>query len=178
MSPAEKIYYFQYLLDKLLKWYPDEQNNDLSILKSLKLLFFVSAANNNPDSNILIDEVFDKYVAMPLGHVESDIYNTIKSTNGDLEYFYIDNQTTIRKSEITVKLNISYTNQIDQSISFLQKKHPDLINYPPSDLVELSHLWYSWRKNYNIALKNSRRSWDIPLKDIKEESKIYSLQIF
>ncbi|MFP7657615.1 hypothetical protein [Chryseobacterium proteolyticum] len=82
---------FEYFLCELMKWDMEARhledfntNNDLSILKSLKLLFFtvaIDAKNNNPLLNI-----FNNFHAMPLGHVELDVYNQYS----DLTYFSLD----------------------------------------------------------------------------------------
>ena len=48
MDTTSKIAAFQYILYKLNEWYKDnngEKENDLSILKAMKLLFFVSGVD-------------------------------------------------------------------------------------------------------------------------------------
>jgi len=69
-----KIDAFEYLVYQLQMWHEKESEsnqNDLSVLKVLKLLFFVSAVDTKQDSeNTLLDKVFTNFVAMPYGHVE------------------------------------------------------------------------------------------------------------
>lgn len=176
---ANKTQYFEYFLDKALEWYKTETSseiNDISILKSLKLLFFVSAVNAKPERAVLIDEVFTKFVAMPLGPVESEIHNEIKSRNGQLEYFNIDNFSTRRNMQIKnfADLRNDYKNEIDNSFAFLQETHPKLITNNAFELVDLSHLWYSWNKTYQEATMKGFRSLAINHELIKNEDKIFA----
>ena len=186
MEKNQKILYFQYTLHKLLLWFKaangNEAANDISILKSLKLLFFVSSAKSNKDDNdSLVDSVFTSFMAMPYGHVESDIYDAIKGNNGAFEYFTVTNSNTTRNGQpisgLTSQLEERYTAKIDESVDFL-KDNSNLILLSPFDLVELSHLWFSWRKNYTLAENEGKRSRDIPVADIKSETKIFNLQTF
>lgn len=187
MEKSVKILYFQYTIHKLLNWYKEvngnEFNNDLSTLKSLKLLFFVTAARTAiNDKDTLVDSVFNNYVAMPYGHVEDDIYNEIKLNNGVLDFFIITNQKTTRKnreiSELILKLDQNYISKINESVEYLSSNYKNLISFAPFDLVELSHLWYSWRKNYSLAIKEQTRKRDIPIDDIKIETKVFNLQTY
>lgn len=181
MNPEEKLSYFEYTLSKLLAWYTDitgSSNNDLSTLKALKLLFFVSAAKATMrDSHSLVDDVFDKFVAMPYGPVESDIYSRINLQNGNLTFFSINNSSVQAKESfmegVFSNLDPDFTKKIDESIDLVRSMNENLINLSAFDLVELSHLWYSWRKNYQMALDAGQRSKVIPVEDIKAEIKIY-----
>ena len=96
MENEQKILYFQYTIKRLLAWYKNmhgtDSENDISTIKALKLLFFVTAVKaSKNDDNTLVDNVFSNYVAMPYGHVEYDIYSELKATNGTLEFYRIDN---------------------------------------------------------------------------------------
>src|SRR6218665_1686180 len=96
MQALQKRLYFEYVLHKLLEWHHEktgrEEPNDLGVLKSIKLLFFVSAAKTSiGNDNSLLDLVFDKFSAMPYGHVESEVYSEIVNKTGNLKYFEIDN---------------------------------------------------------------------------------------
>jgi len=181
MIREEKIKYFQYILFKLLDG--NNKENDLSVLKALKLLFFISAvkANKNDDDS-LIDSVFTQFYAMPYGHVETDIYNEIKDNEGELEFININSDETTIHDHVNIQtfsqLNTNYLSKIDQAIDFLKEHYGSLFNLKAFQLVDLSHMWYSWRKNYNIALQNSQKSWPIDVNDIKSESKIFTLQSF
>jgi uncharacterized phage-associated protein len=182
MEKEQKALYFEYVLTRLLSWYEDSNvnaQNDFSILKSIKLLFFVSAAGGNKERNRLIEEVFDNFVAMPYGHVESDVYDEIKIKNGRLSYFQIDNnRTTITQQFDRSVLDQSITSNIDDAISFLQQANPNLVHLSPFDLFDLSHAWYSWQKYYAMAKQQGQRSIFIPGNVIIGEDKIYSLNAF
>ena len=182
MEQNLKARYFEYVLNRLLTWHEQSTGslpNDFNILKSIKLLFFVSAASGNKDSNPLIENVFDKFVAMPYGHVESDIYHQIKNNNGTLSYYQIDNNRTIGNGQFdTSDLNRSITENIDKAIQFLQNANPNFVMMSSFDLVNLSHAWYSWQKYYAMAKQHGQRSIPIPAKVIIGEDKIYSLNTF
>lgn len=183
MNTEIKIKYFEYVLNGLRNWYYEKfnsnSNNDLSKLKVLKLLFFVSAVKSKSgENNSLLDNVFTTFFAMPYGHVESEIYSYINSKNGVLNYFIIDNQCTKLKDNINLNLldnglDPAYINLIDESIRELKKINPKLIQLSAFELVDISHTWYSWRKNYSNAITNSA---SIPVWEIKREDKVFSLQ--
>lgn len=184
MRPEDKEPFFEYTLYLLTKWYkdvfPDAAENDLSTLKVLKLLFFVSAAKaSSDDDHSLVDDVFDNYKAMPYGHVESDVYNYIRNNNGDLEYFKIDNLRTLTKDganipSLEASLDGAIKSKIDDSVDYLKKRNNDLIKLSAFDLVELSHLWYSWKKNYQPNEQEEVRSFRIDKADIKIEAKVFN----
>jgi uncharacterized phage-associated protein len=180
MDNLFKIQAFEYLLFKLVEWHKGlnggNENNDLSVLKSLKLLFFVSAVGTTKQSNdTLLDDVFDNYVAMPFGHVESDIYNAIK--NDKLVLFKINNNRAILKGDIQNLdlLNDDVKNKIDNSIKTLKSINDKIILMNAFDLVELSHSYYSWKYYFAKAKKNFTLREFIPTEIIKAEEKIFYL---
>lgn len=178
MENSNKIEAFEYLVSKFLEWYSEstsKESNDLSILKVLKLTFFTSAVGTNRDSkDTLLDNVFDNYVAMPYGHVESDIYSYIKNKN--LINISIDNRKTdLSNIEEINNLDSSLKKQIDSSVNLLKSINSDLIKLSSFELVDLSHTWYSWQKYYSIAKEYDRNSEFIPTDVIKSEDKIYQL---
>lgn len=174
MDNTLKINAFEYVLFKLDEWYkenhPNSNENDISVLKALKLLFFLSAVDSQKDSNdTLLDVVFDNYVAMPYGHVESDVYTNIKlKSHSNIS---IDNKkTTINK---VINLEIGTKTKIDNSVKKLKSINNDLINMSAFDLVELSHSWYSWKYYYAKAKRNNTFKEPIPNEIIKSENKIF-----
>lgn len=172
---------FEYVLYKLNEWYfethrSDDATNDISTLKALKLLFFISAVdtNNNSGNNTLLDSPFNKFVAMPYGHVESDIYNIIR--NDSLENSKITNSNCeIKNLDAILQLDISIRTKIDNSIEKLKKINKNLINFSSFQLVELSHRWFSWQKNYLKAQKLNQFSLPIDINEIKSEDKFYQI---
>ena len=183
MNKIDKTSYFEYVLQKLLNWNAQFSNsiesNDFSLLKSIKLLFFVSAAAGDKTQNLLLKDVFNNFVAMPYGHVESDVYKDIKEKNGKLTFFELDNsKTQCLKEYDATNLDPDITSTIDKSIAYLQAKNNRLVQLPAFDLVNLSHAWYSWQKYYAEANEFGQRSMSIPIEAIIAEDKIYSLNIF
>ena len=73
----EKKAYFEYLIDSLI-----QRNNcsfdGFTTLKLIKLLFLVVGVSSTEQERGLTT-IFDKFVAMPYGPVESDIYNCIQN---------------------------------------------------------------------------------------------------
>ena len=188
--PNLKIRAFEYVLFKLKEWYKEvnnisndalfNRNNDLSILKVVKLNFFVAANEKE-----LLD-TFDKFYAMPLGHVESDVYDHIKCNSGELTEFVISPSKTIVKENFVDQLSeASYADLnapvkalIDNSVSLLQEQNGDLINYPGFQLVELSHLWFSWKRTFSMAKSLSLNSRKIPSELIAKERKIFLMDAY
>ncbi len=175
-----KDYYFEYILNKLLSWKNElsysPESNDFSLLKSLKLLFFVVSAKSEKNKDYpLLDDVFENFYAMPFGHVETDIYTLIKTKQ--LTYFEINDFCAKRTSDFTIQED-DITNCIDSSIEYLKDQNRNLVLLTAFDLVNLSHTWYSWKRTYNEALKEGKKSKKIPVDRIKNEDKIFSLDIF
>lgn len=180
MAQAEvKKQAFEYVLYKLVLWYKDaytssNETNDISVLKALKLLFFISAVDTTKDShNTLLDDVFNNFVAMPYGHVESEVYSIIKK--GELQGVSINNYRTEITAFNPEIVNVDLRHRIDSSINKLQNINFNLIKYSSFNLVDLSHTWYSWQYFYNIALNSHSKSYPIESEYIKSEEKIYSL---
>lgn len=174
-----KHQFFQYLLNALLRWYNESnpnKENDLSILKSLKLLFLITAADielnkgelGDIKQDLLISNTFNNFCALPLGHVESDVYDYIKHTRGVLTSFSI-NRVTL------TKLNNNFINdkapckRIDDAVDYLKEHFPKLISMKAYELVELTHKWNSWKLFYNTKYMSF-----IPAEVIIEETKFFS----
>lgn len=174
---------FEYFVYQLQKWYIGKygsfENNDFSILKVLKLLFFCSAIEAEKDKDdTLLDIAFDNFYAMPYGHVESDVYNAIRG--GELSFFKIDrDKTTLKLSNIEdnnfTNLPSDIKTKIDSSFKKLLEKNEKVLEMLPLDLVLLSHLWYSWRYYYNKAKEKGVYSEKIPNSVIKLENKVLYL---
>lgn len=170
---------FEYVLHKLVEWYKianasSTETNDISVLKALKLLFFISAVDTTKDSNeTLLDDVFQNFVAMPYGHVESEIYSIIKRRG--LQGMDIDNYKTVIKDFNPEIIDSNLRQRIDDSINKLKSINFNLIKYSSFNLVDLSHTWYSWQYFYNIALQSRSKSYPIDNCYIKSEEKIYTL---
>ncbi|ABG60711.1 type II toxin-antitoxin system antitoxin SocA domain-containing protein [Cytophaga hutchinsonii] len=176
MNNSEKILAFEYLLDKLKDWYTEIpnsnfNNNDFSKLKVLKLNFFAAAVNANKENNGLLN-IFDKFHAMPYGHVESEVYENLNNLN----FFSVSsNKTTINNNPDFEKLKQETRSEINFAIESLKKENNNLIKYSAMDLVELSHTYFSWRASFNLAKQQNKLSMPIPVEMIKTEKKFFIL---
>lgn len=173
-----KIQGFEYLLFKLNEWHKTvtgEDSNDIGVLKSLKLLFFVSAVNSSVENDkSLIDNLFDNFVAMPYGHVESDVYNDLKNdshSNINITRYSSSIKESFDKNLLTKELRDS----IDSSIEKLRQINNNLVACPTFDLVDLSHRWFSWKTYFKMAKENGLYSMAIPGSIIKNEEKFFIL---
>ncbi|WP_313156040.1 hypothetical protein [Sphingobacterium multivorum] len=174
MSGTEqKILATKYLLQCFGKWYQSKRSdiNDLSILKSLKLIFFTCSMSTQEDRNLL-DHGFS-FSAMPLGHVESDIYSYYK--NGDFSSIIDNKSIKMEKlmSEDFSDLRSPLKSILDKSIKSLQDKNDHLILESASSLVELSHKHSSWINNFHKAQTKGTLSHPIANIDIITEEKFY-----
>lgn len=176
MTAEEKRPYVEHLVRLFIDWFQEKsgsEKNDLSTLKVLKLIFFVSAINSTPDSeDTLLDRLFNNYVAMPYGHVESDVYDLIKGN------YLIDVEVTNRNSKVinhesTAVLNQDLKKQLEESFSKLKEVNGNLILASSFQLVDLSHSWYSWQYFYSLAEESNISSLKIDLNIIKQEDKIF-----
>lgn len=135
MNSKSKIQYLNEFIEELIKWYEDEvgdiQENDMSMLKVLKLLFLWAAKNK------YALDVFNNFQARPLGPVEVDVYNIIKNKNQEL-LFEINHTNLIRK-----RPSLPWSNDpiIIQMIQVLKSENPNLIKNSVSQLVDITHKW-------------------------------------
>lgn len=176
MSTATKLLALEYIVDKVKSWYAlaggDLQNNDLSKLKITKLLFFTCAATADRDIPGLLN-TFDNFVAMPFGHVESDLQDHMGNTS----------QFSITKTGLSFKEGVDHYEMnpeianlcpiIDKGIERLQQINFNLVKYTPFELVDLSHRWQSWKTVFALAKRNGKFSMKIPNDMIMVEPKIF-----
>ena len=145
-----KISHFNGFITELIEWYKESnkslENNDLSILKILKLLF-LWAAEDKAALNI-----FDNFKALPLWPVEMVIYNAIKQKNLKLKF-----DINVHRTNPQAKLLDRKTSPIAMSmIQHLKSKNPALIKKTASQLVEITHNRDCWRiANFTGQLKLS-----------------------
>lgn len=182
MEQDSKVQYFEYIIFKLFNWSKERylgQLNDFSVLKTMKLLFFVTAAKASKEEAILLDEVFDNFYAMPFGPVESDVYDIVRKKHGLLEFYQIDNISTSQVSEPDFSnLNKRYTSAIDSSVELLLSSYPDLFDLGAFELVDLSHMWRSWKVTFKEAQNTGRLSKYIENDLIKSDDKIFNTSLF
>ncbi|HIY76400.1 MAG TPA: DUF4065 domain-containing protein [Candidatus Sphingobacterium stercorigallinarum] len=172
-----KIESFEYFLKGLVGWFcdfytidnadfNDHPQNNLSKLKVIKLHFFASSTSTD-----MLD-LFDDFHAMPYGHVESEIYRSLSK----LQFAEVTNtKLVITDIKSFNEVSVGQSEVVDNSISTLKELNSQLISFSPFDLVELSHKWFSWRYNFEIAKKDGSFSRPISKELIKKEEKYYSL---
>ena len=171
---TNKIVAFEYILYKLNEWYKDnngEKENDLSILKAMKLLLFVSGVDI---ANNLFD-TFNRFQAWQYGHVEASLYSKYSQQNGKFDHLEISREKTSLKDNITELINNNsfsekLKSKIDNDIEELKKKNNELINYKASRLVNLSHAHYSWDIYHN---RLNQPYTDMDIRIITNEPKYY-----
>lgn len=180
MNTNEKILTFEYLVTSLLKWQGNgiiNKKNDFSILKTLKLLFFVSAVGTDSKSvDTLLDNVFNKFLAMTYGHVEEDIYSEYKKEDGVFTNLIINKNSTTVKCEFfdyEISKNIKF--KVDKAIEQLKQNNENIVNLKTFDLVDLSHEYFSWKYFYSKARKRGDYKENIPIEIIKNEQKFFNL---
>jgi hypothetical protein len=147
------------------------------------LTFFTTAADcRTLEDSFLVTEVFDNYVAMPYGHVESNIYSQLKAKAGQLSNIQITKSSATYlpdgSKESILEVLAPYpeiVQRIDDAHQKLRSINPKLITMKPFYLVDLSHTWFSWKKNYAAATTSGRYSESIPAVDIITEEKYYFL---
>lgn len=98
---VDKKLAFEYFIFNLIKWWgelnptKEFEENDLSSLKVLKILFFVSAVGSNREEDGLL-KIFKNWMAMPYGHVEIDVYKMMRDKE-QFNWFEITNKRIILK---------------------------------------------------------------------------------
>ena len=173
----DKLLITKYILLKLGDWFyelnPNRIDNDLSVLKSLKLIFLLSTIKKDEVDTNLLDLGF-KYIAMPYGPVEKDIYDTYQ--RGELSIISNKGLDYNSLKEINFdNIDSDIRQIIDNNIDLLKKENYYLISNSASYLVDLTHLYNSWKENFNKAKVQGRYSLEIPTQEIKNDKNYYSL---
>jgi hypothetical protein len=182
MRPTQKYMLFEYMIDGIISWYKDvdkgvDIKNELNRLKLIKLNFFITAASTEGKKEGLL-AYFDDFRAMPFGHVESEIYDQVKSPIFQKRKYYLGKfsiNEELVPSDYYTEIEI-YKTLIDDAILLLRGKNENLVKYKSFDLVELSHEWASWRLVFNIAKSKGLNSMPIPKEIIINENKFYHLK--
>lgn len=171
---------FEFLMDELVKWVGEKGGNpkkDLNLLKIIKLNFFIAAASSSETSEGLLT-VFDEFYALPYGHVESDVYNIIKGQSiARLSKYTIVSNGIDWSEDVNMSIEGNYSNAIKSSISKIRDVDPDFVLRPAGYLVDLSHMWRSWKLMYSTAKSLNKHSIKIPNNLIQTESKIFKLSL-
>lgn len=157
-----------YILSKLSEWHNDisgKVENDLSILKTLKLLFLLCTVNNDKEGENLLDLYYNDFVAMPLGPVSLFTYNYF------LESDFINKRGL--KSNLLNFDDFNNKHVIDDCLIELKCKNKNLIMYSASQLVDLTHKYSCWINNYNKGRGINSLRQPISNDEIKNDEKFY-----
>lgn len=177
---TDKILLFEYLMCRLIEWYKEVVSNQqyinkhFSRLTALKLLFFVSTIKDIENENKDLLDIFDKYYAMQYGPVEIDIYSAIVKDESRLYKFGVHELVqTSQDTTIFNSLDTQDMNRIDRAIFLLKDKNPQIISYPASRLIDISHKWGVWQNAMFIAAMFGRRCEHMPIDSIRENRQFY-----
>jgi uncharacterized phage-associated protein len=179
----ETINIFKNIVFELRNWYINKNGvsndlfndlNDFTILKIIKLHFFVVTINSETKPQLLDQNTFH---AMPYGPVETNVYDYYKSHKGNFDdLFTISNEKiTFSKGAISPEINPILKEKILESIDKLVELEPNLIIDGAGSLVELTHKWNSWKKYYSLAKSKQSYSELMPNEEIKKDKKIVNL---
>lgn len=176
MEKPQKILATKYILFKLSEWYKEvtgqNEENDLSILKTLKLIFLLCTVDLDSKEH-LIDKGFS-FNALPYGPVEKDIYDYYKSGvfKGIIETSGL-NTKEMQLSDFK-SLDENLKHKIDENFDELKSKNKLLIIKSATYLVELTHRFNSWEKSFKIAKDQGKFSHPMAENDIINDVKFYS----
>lgn len=148
------------------------ENNDFNILKLIKLHFFVIAINSENDDSLLEQ---NEFWAMPYGPVETTIYGQIRN-NKNFDEFVLSNDKIVFNNDKPF-INPEVEAKITHSVSLLLDLEPRLLYTDAGTLVDLTHKWNCWRKNYSLARAKNAYSSIIPKEDIINDIKIVNLDL-
>jgi hypothetical protein len=179
MNKIEAFEYFAYKLT-LIQKKSGKDENDISFMKAMKLLFLSVAASSKRD-DFLLREVFNNFYAYPFGPSEKDIYDYVVSNSIDfvtikLKHISISNKQTIAHDENFEKSAV--TDAIDLALDDLLKENPKIVMYRPFDLVDLTHKWFSWQVNFQKAKMAGKSKEKMELDEIKNNRHVYYLSPF
>lgn len=176
----EKILCFEYVVSLLIAWHQDiassttDYLNSFSRLKVLKLLFFVASVEASEKDKGLLD-IFGKFVAMPHGPVESDIYNAILQEKTHM-YNFPERKMKVLSNDNSyfAQLPSEEKNRIEEAVEALKKRNVNLVDYKPFDLVDISHKWSCWQMTYEMATLTGMKSLYISPDFIQTSEKYFS----
>ncbi len=153
---------FEYFIDVLTQR-NCEDCQDFSTVKVLKLLFLaVGLASSEEDlkKDVSLINIFNNFVAMRFGPVESDIYNYIKRD----QLIYCITPTGCIKKENAVQSELSddIKELIESAVADLLNKNSKILSAQPFELVDITHKWSCWQICYEMARNNNQNMSPIP----------------
>lgn len=130
----------------------------LSFVEIMKFLFFASVL----DKSLL--DVFNNWVALPKGPVESDLYNYLKSNTTIIQKAHDFGVNTYLDEELK---KFEYKEKLEHIVNL--DIYKIYLPQPENILVEKSHEWKAWETPFLNALSRGKRSSPMNISDIKNE---------
>ena len=114
---------------------------------------------------------------MQYGPVETDIYTAI--VKGYTKIYKFNNRT-IEISEQKDSISSIFTSlpnelrsSIDNAIRLLRDKNPQIISYPATKLVNITHKWQSWQNAMWMADISGARQFPMTVESIRKDTPYY-----
>lgn len=121
-------------------------------------------------------EIFDNFYAMQHGPVESDIYNAI-AQNSLVRYKFSGITLTLPNdvtAEYFEELDNDVKAKIDSALTLLEARNENILQYDPFKLVDISHLWNSWRRAYEVAELMNKGSEKMNIESIRRDQQYFA----
>ena len=155
-----------YINDKGISLFEFNKNNNFSVLKSIKLLFFIVTASANDKR---LTSLFNNFYALSHGPVELTIYKNIFNTQ---KMFFDKDCVRIQFPILNIKEIIKHEyKNIDETYNKIFQKSIfhinnilssdtgiiSLLNKSPWELVNISKKYPCWYENWELACKKGTR---------------------
>lgn len=143
----------------------------------MKLFYFYVLFQSQGNQNVQIvegeaDSTLENFnfYALPFGHVESDLYNELKFPTGNVlgvDGLVVEKEKMIiPKGFITFPIIPSNFDTGQKRLKDINFRKNTIIDQKPFQLVDLSHQFGSWSRNFQLAKMNNRRAQLILPEDI------------
>lgn len=160
---------FEYVVYKLDQWYKethDGQTLQITKLRLQKILFLLCAVNATKEQKGLLN-VFNRFVALPLGPVEMDIYEAMKTNQFNYIRFDRDDcRVGILDPVLFKAIDAQKKQMVDDAIVALKAKGRNYLTMPIFDLVDLTHRWSVWQTAKLVADIFGHKSEKMSAEDI------------
>lgn len=157
---------FEYFIDVLTQ-HNGGNCQDFSTVKVLKLLFLavgLASSEENLKKDVSLINIFNSFVAMRFGPVESDIYNYIK--RDQLIYQISPKGCQKKENAVPSALSDEIKELIDKAVNYLLGKNSEILSAHAFELVDITHKWSCWQICYAMARENKVNRCPIPSRAI------------
>jgi uncharacterized phage-associated protein len=167
---------FEFFCHQIYAWYTsnrETEKNDLSVLKVMKLLFFISAFKREDNSDLL--DIFNNFQAMTYGPVELDIYNDLPQINSKSSISINREFLTLKDGDIQDS-DGTELDSVNKSIYEFRTRFPEFVTLEAFKLVDISHRWSCWARSYDTATLEGRGLWPIDVQSIREDKQYFGME--